>query len=348
MSTSRDLFEASEKSAPLWSGADVAKEWFDAAVWPANHPIDVRRMRELPTKRFERTFEGARAYLEWAEKKLGATPRVVMEATGSYSTELAIWLIAQRPACQPAIINPRTAKDYIDSLDPRNNTDQIAARALARYGMERCPAPYEPPTPERAALRELTRFRVIVIEQRVAHEARLGEVSHHSAVTKMIRADIKRLEKQEKKLDEEIRAHIRKNPALNEDIQLLRSIYGVDWTVAATVLAELGNLRRFEHARQLTAFAGVAAGRKESGKSVHGRAKVCKMGSPAVRRVLCMAARSAVRGANDWADDYSRLVEAGKTKRAAESAIARKILVTMRAILITRKPYEKHYGAACG
>jgi len=348
MNTAQDLFEATEKSAPLWSGVDVAKEWFDAAVWPASHPIDVRQMRRLPTMRFERTREGVGAFFAWAEKLLGATPRVVMEATGSFSPELAVWMIAQRPACRPAIINPKTAKATIATLDPRNNTDPIAARALARYGVERAPAPYEPPTPERRALRELTRYRVTVVEQRQAQQMRLQEGPHHPTVKRMIGDDVRRLERQEKKLGDEIRALIGASPTLGADIELLRSIYGVDWIVAATVLAELGDLRRFEQARQLTAFAGVATGRKESGKSIHGRARMCKMGSSAVRRALCMAARCAVRGKNEWADHYKRLLDAGKTKRAAEGAIMRKMLVAMRAILISGKPYEAHYKAACG
>ena len=347
MNTAQDLLEATVKSEPLWSGVDVSKEWFDAALWPAGHSLAASQMRDLPTRRFARTREGARAFLEWAEQRLGATPRVVMEATGSYSPQLAVWLLAERPASRPAIINPKTAMDVISALDPRNQTDAMAARALARYGMERAPSPYEPLTPERAALRELTRYRLVVVEQRQAQQMRLQEAGQVALVKQMIRADIARLKRQEKKLDEAIRAHIRSIPAMAQDIALLRTIYGVDWIVSATVLAELGDLRRFATARQLSAFAGTATGRKESGKSVRKRAKVCKRGSPAARRVLCMAARCAVRGDNDWADDYRRLVAAGKTKRAAEAAIARKMLVTMRAILISRKPYERHYAAAC-
>ena len=345
MNTAQDLSDATAKSLTLWSGADVAKDWFDAALWPVDQPIDVREMRRLPVRRFARTAQGTTEFFAWAEAALGATPRVVMEATGSYSPQLADWMLAQRPACQPAIVNPRTAKNYIATLEPRNNTDPIAARALARYGVERAPAPYEPLTPERRALRELTRYRVHVVEQRQAQQLRLGEGVSDPVVRRMIADDVRRLKRQEKRLKDEIRVRAANSPTLGRDIALLRTIYGVDWIVAGTVVAELGDLRRFQRARQLTAFAGLAAGRKESGKSVRGRARMCKMGSSTVRRALCMSARCAVRGQNDWADQYRRMVAEGKSKRSAEGAIMRKILVAMRAMLIGETAYQPRHRA---
>jgi transposase len=348
MNTERVALEAMENEERparkvLWSGVDVAKEWFDASVWLPNQPLELSAMRRLPVKRFERTPEGVGQFVEWARQRLGGTPRVVMESTGSYSLELAVWLVVEDSTTAPAIINPRQAKDYMKSIEPRNSTDQTAARALARYGVEREPAPYEPPTAERRRLRELTRYRQDVVEMRQAQELRLEELGTGSPVAKMVRANIKQLRGHEERLKKDIIVWIQQTPRFCEDVELLRTIFGVDWIVAATVIAELGDLRRFGRARQMTAFGGVTPGRKESGKSVKGKTRMVKIGSRHLRRVLHLAARCAINGDNDWARLYEKLLAAGKTKMAALGAIMRKMLCVMRAMLISGKPYDPHY-----
>jgi len=58
----------------------------------------------------------------------------------------------------------------------------------------------------------------------------------------------------------------------------------------------LGDLRRFEKARQLTSYVGLAPFRWESGKSVKGRTRMSKRGNSWVRRALYMSAMSATVG----------------------------------------------------
>jgi transposase len=332
-----------------FAGIDVAKPFFDVALWGPDQPVAVEATKRLKVGRFDRTPEGVEAFFDWSDEILGQTPRVVMESTGSYSIELIAWLVASRPASAPAMINPRTAKDYIATIDPRNSTDQIAARALARFGAERHPAPYEPPSGERSELRDLTRYRQCVVEQREAQEARLRETTHDSPmVRRILKQRIGQLRRDEKKLKQEIIRVIKASSALNVDVQLLRTIRGVDWIVAATVVAELGDLRRFGRARQLTAFAGVSPKRRTSGTSVRGKTKLVKIGSAHVRRALYLSATNAIQGDNDWAEQYAAMVASGKEKMAALGVIMRKILCAMRAIEISGRPYEAHHQSGCG
>ena len=60
--------------------------------------------------------------------------RIVMEATGHYSQELTDWLRKEMPFTKPVIMNPKIVSDYRKSLYTGNNTDSIAAAALARFG----------------------------------------------------------------------------------------------------------------------------------------------------------------------------------------------------------------------
>jgi transposase len=333
----------------VWSGVDVAKDFIDTALWPKDHPIELSAMRRLPVKRFDRTPEGVAAFFAWAEARLGATPRVVMEATGGYSIELAAWMLAERPDCLPAIVNPRTAKHYMKSIEPRDSTDQTAARALARYGVEREPSPYEPPSRIRAELRHVTRYRQTVVEMRGAEQQRLDmAVGAPADLRRMMAERVRQMRRQEKKLEARIKTLVRRDPSLLADVELLRTIRGVDWITAATVLAEVGDLRRFVRARQLTAFVGVNPVRRQSGSSVRGRTRLSRMGPARVRRVLHLAARSAVTGENQWSRQYRALQDSGKTKMAALGAIMRKLLCVMRAMLISGQPWRPDRDEACG
>ena len=340
-------------NAPVWAGLDVAKETFEAALWiPLSGDASRRRPHQQPARGFARTAQGVEEFVAWADALLAewADPeqpasalRVVMEATGKYSLELALWLIAARPGLAPAIINPQTAAYFAKSLALRNKTDKTDARALARFGAERKPAPYDPPSPAQSELRDLARYRQTLIEMMQAEKNRAGEGSASALVRRLQQTRIRRFERDIEHLEQQMRKVLDKLPQLKRDVAHLEGIYGVGFITAATILAELGDLRRFERGRTLTAFSGLSPRNSESGKSVRKQAHMCKKGSPQVRRALYMPAMTAIRGDNDLSDLYHRMVAAGRSKMAALAAVMRKMLLIMRAILISGKPYQKHY-----
>jgi len=334
-----------------WAGLDVAKATFDAGIWLPEFSQTELPMREIPVKTFPRTPQGAAEFLQWADDFLERRPpkpgalRAVMEATGKYSIELAMWFAELRADLAPAIINPRTSKDFMKSLALRNTTDKIAAQSLARYGADRAPAPYQPPSSLQAQLRDLCRWRQTLIQARVAEENRQREGSASPLVRKMQRARIQKCKRDIARVEKEIRGLIASAPSLTRDCELLDGIYGIGFTTAATVLAELGDLRRFKKGRQLTAMAGLSPQRGESGTSVHKKTRLCKQGSSWVRTALYLPAMTAVRGENELSEFYHRLIRAGKTPKPALIAAMRKILLVMRAILISGEPYQARYHA---
>jgi transposase len=338
----------------IWCGCDVAKASFDAALWlPDDDPerAAARPMKAIPVHTFERSPEGVREWLRWADAQRPESPepfamRVVMEATGKYSLDLAVWMLSERAALAPAIINPETARAFNKSLALRNKTDKTDARALARFGAERRPAPLAPPSPAMAELRALTRHRQSIIEMRVAEENRLGECGDSPTVARMIKSHVVRLRKDEERAEKEIRRHLEALPDALRDAQAIDGIYGVGFVTAATVVAELGDLRRFEAARQLTAFVGLSPRRNDSGPK-QGPSRLCKKGSPRLRKALYMPALTIIGGDNDLADCYRRLVAQGKPKKAALAVVMRKLLVLMRAVLISGEIYEKHHRKTC-
>lgn len=328
----------------FWIGIDVAKKTFDASlVRPGQHFPDTP-LREVPVDSFARTPEGVTQFLQWMRRELGQpspapSVRAVMESTGVYSIELTGWICEQCPMLAPAIVNPERTSAFIDSLGLRNFTDRVEARALAFYGAERHPKPYEPLTPEHRQLRDLSRYRDALIAEKVAQSNR----DEQGLPTKLIRMIETRRAQQRRKDIARVEAQMAKiiqdTPALRKDFDLLTSIKGVAFVTAAVILAEMGDLRRFARSRQATAFAGVTPRIATSGTSVAKRPRMCKKGNPRLRQALYLSALTAVRYKSCFRDTYQRLLKQGKTPMVALGAIMRKLITVMRAMLISETPF---------
>ena len=340
-----------------WLGIDVAKETFDAALYQPTDTGRERPMREIPVRHFDRTPEGVQQCIQWLDRLMqraedgdvgpAAGVRAVMEATGKYSMELAVWLLDERPSLGPAIINPHQAAAFTASLGLRNSTDQTACRSLARYGAERRPAPYDPPTGERAELRDLSRLRETLVEARVAEANRAAEGSCSKEVRRIQGRRLRSLDTDIRRVEEAMRKLLKKGPDLERDIAALQTIYGVGFITAVVVVAELGDLRRFERGRQLSAFAGLSPRNITSGTSVHKRPRMSKKGSVHVRKALYMPAMTAIRGDSDIAQMYKHMIDTNNRPMQAIGAVMRKLLLVMRAVLISGQPYQRHY-TPCG
>jgi hypothetical protein len=103
------------------------------------------------------------------------------------------------------------------------------------------------------------------------------------------------LQGQVEALDRAIDRQLRLVADLGHAVALLTTIPGVGRITAVTLLGEAGDLRAFRRGRQLAAFVGVSPRRYDSGSSVRGRTRMCRIGGAHARTVLYMAAVAASR-----------------------------------------------------
>ncbi len=335
--------------APAWCGIDVSQKTFDAGL-VLDQPV--AEFFKTPSKKFNRSLKGVDEFTKWLTDRLQGTEidlnqiGIVMEATGNYSLELCAYLTGKQDWHTVAIVNPRTVKHFIISLGLRNQNDQIDARALGFFGRERTPTSFTPQSPAHKRLRELVRYRSNLVHDKTADTLRLSE-SKDKFIVKNLKMQVKSLEKLIKKCEKEIREVISGDEQLKADAKLLRTMRGVGPVTSWTVLGELGDLRRFRKSRQLSAMAGLSPGKKDSGTSVRGKAKICKEGGGAVRRVLYMGAMAAIGADNDFSRCYVRLVSSGMKKKSALCAVMRKMLVVMRAMVISGTPFYANQSELC-
>jgi len=336
-----------EKKDLQWVGVDVAKQTFQAALARPGQRFGLTKLGELPTESFPRTREGVERFVDWLAlllpaKREALNTRVVMETTGKYSIELAALMDAVGCGLRPAIVHARQTNAFIKSMNVRGKTDALEARALAFYGIERSPVAYEPLTEEQSTLRELVRHRRTLVEQKCNADNRGGEGSTSEYVRKARVREHNFLNKEIARVDKEIRECIAKSEALKKDYALLTTIHGVAFVTASVILAELGDLRRFERARQLSAFVGLSPREVQSGTSVFKKAHMCKQGNASVRQALYLAALTAVRDGGYLQENYRRACAQGKPKMVALGMIMRKLIVLMRTMLINNQEYDRN------
>jgi transposase len=333
-----------------WAGLDVSKKCFDAALLLNGALGQAPVWSGLPVQRFERSPQGVSKFVAWLDERcesVSGPVRCVMETTGRYSVELAAWLLAERASLAPAIVHAKHASEFERSLGARNRTDESAARALALLGLQRQPKAYVPASKEEAAFRELVRHRHTLVAQQTVVKNQMKESVRSRFVAKEQGKWLRSLEASIKRVEKEMKALLETMPAVKEDVERLQTMHGVGFIVACVVRAELGDLNRFERARQLTAHCGLNPSVRQSGTSVRGKTHMSKQGNEHARHMLYMAATAAIQCKNDFALEYKAHVENGMPKMAAIGIIMRKMLVVMRRLIVHREtynPYHKNGG----
>lgn len=76
---------------------------------------------------------------------------------------------------------------------------------------------------------------------------------------------------------------------------IINSIYGIGETSAAQIIAELGDINRFENIKQLNAFCGLDPTIVQSGKSINYHGPISKRGNRNARKILFITCCSIIR-----------------------------------------------------
>ena len=148
---------------------------------------------------------------------------------------------------------------------------------------------------------------------------------------------IAHLEAQKAKIDQKL-AELSDTLPWADEMVFLMQIPGFGILTAMILLAAVGDISRFSHAKKLVGYAGLGAGVHDSGKK-HQDKPITKEGRSELRWALVQAAWAAVRSDPYWKAQYQRLTKV-KHPNKAIVAIARRLLVSAWHILTKREPYR--------
>ena len=222
----------------------------------------------LANKTFANTTKGFAALIAWVNKL--AVPdvavRYVMEATGVYHESFAYYLDLNEQ--EVSIVLPNKISNYFRTLEVKTVTDKTASEAITQFGLERSLDKWVKPNPTFKKIRQLTRERGQIIDERTVLKNQLhaekseAEPSKNSIVR--INNRIQLLNKQEKEIQAELKGIIKAEKEVDENVTLLCTIPGIGFLTAASILGETNGFELIKNKKQITSYAGLDVREKQS------------------------------------------------------------------------------------
>jgi transposase len=301
-------------------GIDVSLKNLDCWEYPSGRGFSV-----------ENTDEAIGALME---DSAGRSIEVIaVEATGGL--ERRVTRIARAAGFRVLVLNPARVRSFANLKGQIAKNDRIDAKVIsefaAHFGEDREPLPAEyEPLLECLTYHQQCSERVAQAKTCLASFS-VPEIceSQQSVVASLIEA--KRLALAT------LRQRVAALPALKALVKLLSSMPGIGFLNAVNLavrLPELGKLSR----QAIASLAGLAPFDHDSGKFKGQR--FIQGGRERIRTLLYMGGLTAVRVDPSFKAFYDRLVAKGKAHKLAITAVMRKMVTILNAMVRANKPWD--------
>jgi len=187
---------------------------------------------------------------------------------------------------------------------------------------------------------DLVRRLDSLLEMRQMEANRLEVSIAAQAVTESLVGHLAFLDEEIARTERLIRTHTNNHPGLQEQRGLLLSIPGIGSTTAAKLLSEIQDVKLYESARQLAAFAGLVPRLHESGSSVRRKARLSKTGVSRLRKALYFPAIVAIKHNPPIRALGERMKERRKCPMEIIGAAMRKLVHIAYGVLKSGRPFD--------
>lgn len=302
-------------------GIDISKEKFDVcfSFQPCGYS----------SKTYTYNEEGIRSFLT----EVPSDCICIMEATGVYHLRLAYALT--KADVYVSVANPLSVKNFSRATMCRTKTDKADARQLVDYARRMELVEWKPTSDNYIRIQQIYRTIELFVVNLTQFENQLEAISNSPVQDRELCRVLKRSITTQKNRIERLEKQIEKLIAEDDKnvVQHLCSIPGIGKKTAIAVLTATKGMHGFSNYRQVSSYFGLCPRIYDSGKSVHGKAHICKMGMGWIRRLLYMCSISASKYNKACNDLYLRLTERGKPIKVILIAVANKLLKQIFAIV---------------
>jgi transposase len=235
------------------------------------------------------------------------------------------------------VIDPYQGRNFAKAMKITCKTDKVDAGVLSRFGETMMFKESIPSTETQVEMRELSRHLDDL--KRVKSEIVARRDWADGFIDKSLLSVIKNLEKQIKKTESQLKERALKSEELSKNVSLLQTVPGIGETTAIMLLSLVNELGKTS-SKEIASLTGLAPMNNDSG-TFKGKRRI-KGGRHDVRRSLYMPVLGAATIHNPRLNIiYTRLVDAGKPKKVALTACARKIVVWANAIITKQQPWKE-------
>ena len=298
----------------------------------------------------------------WLKKQLCSTDQVVIESTTNawhvydLLSPLVERVVVANPIRVKQIAQARVKTDIRDTL--------ILARLLAANLV---PDVWVPPTHVRQ-MRQLLSQRRQFVETHTQIVNRMHSVAHRHHLShpagkrfnekttlwhkdktlssleqfqlQLEMENLAYIEKQIERISKEVRKMCHQKPWA-ESMTYLMQLPGFGVITAMTILAAIGDIKRFESPKHLASYSGLTPGLEQSGTKNRGKG-ITKEGRRELRWALVEAAQRAVKSDPVWKTRFQEMLKRMHRNQAI-TAIAHRLLELVWYVLTRRQPY-RHFS----
>jgi transposase len=323
-------------------GIDVSAETFTVVM---DHEGDRTDAFDLPND-----ASGHQKLIRMATQK-GFHAKVVLEATGVYSLDLALALHRAKRV-DVMVANPRAISQFAGAYLRRSKTDSLDANVITEFAIRMDFEPWTPPEPHIFDLRAVSRRIEGMIKMATQEKNRLHAATTFDEMSEIVRNDIevnlRHLERRIDKMREKARELIAQQPDLERAFLHITSVKGIAQSAGIQILAELAVLPENMDVRQWVAHAGLDPRVFQSGTSINKPARISRQGNAHIRRALFLPAIEAAQHEPHVKAFYEKLLGRGKTKMQANVAVMRKLLHAIYGMLKHDRDFEGEKFYAIG
>ena len=320
-------------------GIDVSAKTFTVII---DHEGTRTEAFDLPND-----AKGHKKLIQMATRN-GFQAKVVLEATGVYSLDLALALHRARRV-EVMVANPRAIGQFAGAYLRRSKTDSLDANIIVEFAIRMDFEPWTPPEAHTFNLRAISRRIEGMTKMATQEKNRLHAAASFNEMSEIVRNDIevniRHLERRIERMREQARELIANYPDLECAFLHITSVKGIAEAAGIQILAELAVLPGDMDVRQWVAHAGLDPRVFQSGTSVNKPARISRQGNVHIRRALFMPALVAVQYEPHVKAFYEKLLGRGKTKMQANIAVMRKLLHAIHGMLKHDRDFdgEKFY-----
>jgi transposase len=327
----------------FYAGIDVSKLTLDVLV------------RETKShKQFKNDLDGFGLFIKWLEKQTKEpldSVLVCFEHTGLYSLPLAIFLEEKQinysmlPALEIKRL-PGITRGKNDRIDARRIAD-FAHRFRDKISCTKLPVKDIRKIHSLLTLRE--RLVTGMSGYTVTQNETGGTVQKEDfpELFSTCQTMINILKEEIRKVEKVINTIIQNNEQLKTSFELLITIKGIGFMVAAHLIVYTHNFTRFDNWRKFACYCGIAPFEHQSGTGIRGKTQVSSIANMQVKKLLHMAAVSAVCFDTELREYYMRRQKEGKAKMAVINIVRNKIVSRAFAVVKRGTPFVdiKKYAA---
>ncbi|MDI6767369.1 MAG: IS110 family transposase, partial [Bacteroidota bacterium] len=137
--------------------------------------------------------------------------------------------------------------------------------------------------------------------------------------------------------------HMALTEKYRERVRLLTTIPGIGIFTAMAILVELQDIERFRRADQLASYLGLTPSQRSSGERIR-MGHITHCGNPRLRARFVESSWTLIRYDEGARKIYERIKHQTGSSKKAITAMARRLAIRARRVLIDKKPYTLNDG----